>query len=310
MAEHPISVVVPTRNRPELLDGCLTALRRSLRKTDELIVADSASTDPHVRRIVDKHAAIYLRCDVPGASRARNRGWQAAKHDVVAFVDDDVRVEPSWADAIERAFADANIGFVTGRIDEAAASHVPALAQKKEELAAVLDPESDDVLGHSANLVVRRSALDRIGGFDELLGAGGRFRAAEDLDLFDRLFMAGFAGRYEPAVAALHVPWRRLRDYIRVQGAYGVGSGARVAKLLRLDREKGKAAARSTIVDWGIVPLRRAIRSRRQAGIAARSLRLAGALAGFLLGIVHPVRNGHYGTPSHDPTESSRPRPR
>jgi glycosyltransferase involved in cell wall biosynthesis len=215
MAERPISVVVPTRNRPELLDGCLTALRASLRANDELIVVDSASTDPHVARVAHKHSATYVRCDVKGASRARNRGWQAAKHEIVAFIDDDIRVEREWASAIEDVFGDPATGWVTGRIDEAAESHVPALAQKTDTAAAELDPESEDVLGHSANLIVRRSALDHIGGFDELLGAGGRFRAAEDLDLFDRLFESGFQGRYEPSVAALHVPWRGLRDFIR-----------------------------------------------------------------------------------------------
>ena len=292
---QPVSVVVPTRNRPELLDGCLGTLRKSLRDIDELIVVDSASSDVRVREVAEKHGANYIRCDLPGASRARNRGWQSARHEVVAFIDDDVRVDPGWASAIAEAFKNPGTGFVTGRIDEAAASHVPPLAQKTETSAAVLDPMSDMVFGHSANLIVRRSALRHIGGFDELLGAGGRFRAAEDLDLFDRLFHAGYVGRYEPSVSAEHVPWRRLRDYIRVQGAYGFGSGARIAKLLRVNRRQAARAARSAVMDSGFRPLGRAIRTQRRAGIAARSLRLAGTALGFLAGLLHRVRDGHYG---------------
>lgn len=295
MVERPISVVVPTRNRPELLDGCLNALRKSLRDGDELIVVDSASTDPHVRRVADKHSVTYVRCDLAGASRARNRGWQTARHDIVAFIDDDVRVERGWASAVDEVFGDPAMAFVTGRIDEAAESHVPAQAQKTDPLATELDPDSEDVLGHSANLIVRRSALDHIGGFDEFLGAGGRFRAAEDLDLFDRLFGAGFQGRYEPTVAALHVPWRRLRDFIRVQGAYGVGCGARIAKLLRVDRTRAAAATRAAVIDAGLRQLRRAIRSRSRVGVAARTLRLGGTLIGFVFGLLHPLRDGHYG---------------
>jgi glycosyltransferase involved in cell wall biosynthesis len=290
----PFSVVVPTRNRPQLLDDCLISLRASLRPIDELIVVDSASTDGRVRQVALKHGATYIRCERPGASRARNRGWECAQHDVIAFIDDDVRVERGWAPAIAEAFSHPDTAFVTGRIAEAAESHVPALAQKTETSAAVLDRNTEGVIGHSANLIARRSALRRIGGFDVLLGAGARFRAAEDVDLFDRLFQAGFTGRYEPSVAAAHVPWRRYRDYVRVQGAYGIGSGARIAKLLRVDRSRAANEARSSMIDSGFAPLWRALREAWWAGIAARLLRLAGTALGFVLGLVNPIRDGHF----------------
>jgi glycosyltransferase involved in cell wall biosynthesis len=290
----PISVVVPTRNRPELLDGCLAALRASLRDIDELVVSDSASTDPLVRETAKRYGATYVRCERRGASLARNNGWRAAKHDVIAFIDDDVRVKPEWASAAAKVFTGLDIAFVTGRIDEATTSHVPALAQKTETTAVTLDPDMDGVIGHSANLIVRREALRGIGGFDELLGAGAYFRAAEDIDLFDRLFAAGYRGRYEPSVGAAHVPWRRLRDYVRVQGAYGVGSGARIAKLIRTDFRRARRAARSSFIDSGVAPLVHAIRTRWRTGIAARSLRVCGTVLGFVLGIVHPVRDGHF----------------
>jgi glycosyltransferase involved in cell wall biosynthesis len=296
---RPISVVVPTRDRPALLDGCLEALRAALRPADEIIIADSMSTDPTVREIASRHGGVYVRCAVPGASHARNRGWNTARHEVVAFIDDDVRVDPGWASALARAFDDPGVTFVSGRTGQGEGSLSPALAQKTDETAHRLDGSTSGVLGHSANLAVRIRALEHIGGFDERLGAGGRFRAAEDLDLFDRLFAAGYVGRYEPTVSAVHLSWRRLRDYVRVQAAYGFGVGARIAKLLRSDRARARRAARSAFIDSGVVALAGAIRHRWRAGIAARVLRLLTTVAGLVAGLVVPVRDGHFGGRTH-----------
>src|SRR5260370_32337312 len=53
----PLSVVVPTRDRPQLLGGCLAALRASLGPQDELIVADSASHGDATGRVAADHGA-------------------------------------------------------------------------------------------------------------------------------------------------------------------------------------------------------------------------------------------------------------
>lgn len=290
-----ISVVVPTRDRPELLDGCLTALRASIRDGDEIVVADSASTDLRVREVAEAQGARYVRCDLPGASRARNAGWRACRREIVAFIDDDVRVDAGWAAAIVAAFADPGVTFVTGKIGEPDGSTGPRVAQLEGDEPRRLDADTAGVIGHSANLAVRRRALEAIGGFDESLGAGARFLAAEDLDLFDRLFAAGYIGRYEPSASAVHESWRRLREFVRLQGAYGYGAGARVAKLIRRDRSRGMHAARAAFVTSGFATLGRALRDRRRTAIAARSLRIVTTTAGFARGMVMPVRNGHFG---------------
>jgi glycosyltransferase involved in cell wall biosynthesis len=234
---------------------------------------------------------------VPGASLARNRGWRAAAHEVIAFIDDDIRVDAGWAAMVGQAFMDPGIHFITGRTGEPSndRSGVPPLAQKTEQAPHRLDSATRLVIGHSANLAVRRRALEQIAGFDERLGAGGRFRAAEDLDLFDRLFAAGYVGQYEPKVSAVHEPWRRQRDYVRLQGSYGVGSGARIAKLVRTDSSRARSAARSAFIDSGLRPLAEALRNRWTIGIAARILRLLGTVAGLVLGLLHSVRDGHFG---------------
>ena len=272
------------------------ALRKSLRPFDELIVADSASVSPDVKTVALAFDAKYIRCERPGTSRARNAGWRAARHEIVAFVDDDVRVDPTWASALAKAFDDPGVAFVTGAIGwpEPKAASGPVVAVLEHPNALKLDASTTGIIGHSANLAVRRSALEHVGGFDELLGPGVRFRAAEDHDLFDRLFASGYVGRYEPTVSSYHEAWRRIREWVALQGAYGWGTGARVAKLLRTDRPHGLRAARIAIVDWSLRPLVKSIGRRDRTVIAGSLVRLAYTIAGFAIAIFTPVRDGHF----------------
>lgn len=109
----PISVVVPSRNRIEMLSICLAALRADLDVDDEIVVADSASHDAAaVARVALRYGAKLVRSEWAGASRARNAGWERARHELVGFVDDDVIVRPGWADAIAAGFSSEHVAFV------------------------------------------------------------------------------------------------------------------------------------------------------------------------------------------------------
>lgn len=296
MNDHqpPISVVVPSRDRPRLLTACLVTLRAALTPRDELIVVDSASSDGRTEQVAHEYGATYIRCDEPGASRARNAGWRRARHAVVAFVDDDIRVAPGWARAVAAEAAESpDAAFITGRVGvpEGENPEYP-LALKIEEVAAWLEPSTPNPIGHTANLAVRRGALERIGGFDELLGAGGRYRAAEDQDLFDRLFRAGLRGRYAPDASATHVPWRDRHDILALEWAYGIGTGARLAKLRKTERERVAKVMDENV--WVFTrELRQWIRARYKYLIALSLIRLAGTAVGFARALPRPVHDGH-----------------
>ncbi|HEX9644287.1 MAG TPA: glycosyltransferase [Acidimicrobiia bacterium] len=291
----PLSVVVPTRDRPELLETCLTFLRSSLRDGDELIVVDSASADERVASVAVAHGATYVRAERPGASHARNLGWRRAAHDIVAFVDDDVRVSPRWAGAVAEAMAPPDRSFVVGRVEvppEQGLVERPVAIRTGDD-GEVLTPGTTGTVGHSANLAVRRPWLDGVGGFDELLGAGGRFRAAEDNDLFDRLFAAGGTGWYEPTALGWHDQWRDRREKLRIDLAYGVGSGARFRKLAVTDRSRLRHTSAQFLWHDGLVPLARAVRRNYRFGMAVRSLRLIGTALGFVAAWTCRVEEGH-----------------
>jgi glycosyltransferase involved in cell wall biosynthesis len=292
---QPLSVVVPSRDRPERLRDALAALRESLGDGDELIVVDSASSDAGGTAQVAEGAGARLIRAGPGASAARNLGWRAARHDDIGFVDDDVRVDPAWATAMVTALAEhPDAAFITGRTDVGDAIGTMTVAVKDDMLPAVIDRTSRGVLGHSANLVVRRSALVAVGGFDESLGAGARWRAAEDTDLFDRIIGGGRCGRYEPAAAAVHVQWRRIREWVLLQYGYGVGSGSRLAKLWRLDRRRWRLVVIDDVWTWGIGQLPGELARRDGYRAIGTLLRLAGMARGAIAASVTPLERGHF----------------
>jgi len=285
-----LSVVLPTRDRPEQLARAVASLQRSLRPGDELIVVGSASSQP-----VAVEQARVIEVQVPGASRARNVGWRAAANDLVAFVDDDVWVDTSWAASVAAAFDDPSVAFVTGRVEmPPGVEHVRpvALLQKERPYRIDLSTRTGD-LGHSANLAVRRSVLEKVGGFDELLGAGGRFRAAEDLDLMDRILAAGLVGRYEPTALAWHEQWRSKPELVRLDWAYGTGMGVRITKLARSDRRRARRELFDAMWSFGLrtVP-HDAMRLYRFLTLTALS-RVGGTLVGMARGLSVAVVDGH-----------------
>jgi glycosyltransferase involved in cell wall biosynthesis len=292
-----LSVVLPTRDRPELLADALKALDAALRPGDELIVVDSASTDPRVRDVALAVGARYVRCDRPGASLARNTGWRAASNELVAFTDDDVVVDEGWPEQVDAVFAaHPDVAFVTGRVLEPPAEFGAErpVAIKDDPDPYVIDRHTRGHVGQTANTVVRRAALERIGGFDEQLGPGGPLGAiAEDVDLYDRLLGAGYVGRYDPTVLVYHVQWRARTQLLKLDWHYGLGSGYRVAKVWRLDRPRSRLVARAVFWDWGVDWLLKALRKRHEMMAVYALVRLAGIGVGLVRGLVMPIERGH-----------------
>jgi glycosyltransferase involved in cell wall biosynthesis len=285
-----LSVVIPTRDRPERLDACLGSIEGALADDDELIVVDSASTSGAVREVAARHRTTYLRCDLPGASRARNAGWLRSSGELIAFVDDDVLVGAGWRDAVVEAFMrHPEVAFVTGPIGAE-----PSRPQQIGPTQISSKQGYFDGLAHSANLVVRRSALSAICGFDEQLGAGAPFRASEDRDLFDRLQAIVGPGCYEPLATVWHEQWRSKHEFLNLNFAYGYGAGARVAKLFRSQFVTGLRAAKDLFGGWGIGCLVRNLAGRRFYLASVDAIRMVGSLFGLTRGLLTPVKDGHF----------------
>ena len=270
-----VAVVVPTRDRPEQLAACLAALTPQLLPGDELLVVDSAS-----RRPVRSQAPVQ-RAALPGASLARNLGWRATTAPVVAFVDDDVQVADGWRTALAAALV--GVDLVCGRV-----AVPPSQAGAERPVAVTADvPEqlmdaASELRGVSANLTVRRSSLEAVGGFDERLGPGTWSRAGEDLELQDRLLTAGHRGRYAPSVLAFHDQWRSRRQLLRLDYGYGMGAGARAAWA---GGPRGRHLLREALWDNGIGTVWGDLRRGYQFGVATALVRASGTVVGAARGL-------------------------
>lgn len=210
-----LSVLVCTRDRASLLEGCLRSIAEQTGVDDlEIVVVDNGSTDS-TRQVVERHPSV--RCvhePRPGLSQARNAGIEAAGAAWIAFLDDDARPRPGWAAALvtasERWPAAAAIGGPVHLrwAHEPPGWLVPALHRWYSAIdhgtrARLLDG-GERVVG--ANLAVRRDAVLAAGGFADGLGrVGTALRSGEEVELVDRLRGAGLAVGWEPGAAVDHL---------------------------------------------------------------------------------------------------------
>lgn len=270
-----------------MLTTCLAALRSELTDADEIIVVDSGSRGPRpIATAAAQADAKLVRSERAGASLARNLGWGVAAHDLVAFIDDDVRVRAGWAAAMSAAFDDGAVEFVTGGVV------VPVGQERAERPVAIssrtvytpLHPGLAGDIGASANLGIRRRALEAVGGFDETLGPGTWASSAEDLDLFDRLFRTKCAGVFEPLACAEHDQWRTKPQLLALDWRYGKGMGVRLARLAAWDRPRARRLLREALITQGVRSVVQDLRDGYEFGALTATVRTFATVIGMVVG--------------------------
>src|SRR5438270_6163205 len=109
-----VTVAICTRNRPESLRQCLSAIpgSPSLR---EILVIDNASESDSTRAVAAEFRARYLLEQQIGLEFARNAAIGEARGDIVLFTDDDCQPEPGWVEATAAAFQGEEVVGVLGR---------------------------------------------------------------------------------------------------------------------------------------------------------------------------------------------------
>jgi GT2 family glycosyltransferase len=196
MTAPRISVVVPTVDRVELLARTLRGLAAQDGVDFEVIVVHDG--DFGVRALLaqwaDRLPLRALHIPERGAVPKRNVGWRAARAELIAFTDDDCEPAPGWLKSALAAFDDASVDLVQGRVDahpdDAA---VTGLFKRTIEVHQRYEGYPN------ANLVYRRSALERVGGYDDAYWGAG-----EDSDLAHRVIESGGGVRYADDAVVWH----------------------------------------------------------------------------------------------------------
>ncbi|WP_328470013.1 glycosyltransferase [Actinoplanes sp. NBC_00393] len=251
-----VSVVIPTLGRPSLHE-LLRALGPLPESTELIVVDDRADRDVPLElpgaRILPGRAA--------GPAAARNIGWRAARHEWVAFLDDDVLPDPGWAEALAADLdgAGPQVGGVQARL------HVPLPADRRPTDWERVTAGLADGEWITADMAYRRAALARVGGFDERLPRAFR----EDAELAHRIREAGWELRR--GLRSTTHPVRPERRWVSVRTQRGNTDDALLRRLYGPDwRDR-----------LGIPPGRRHRHAAiTLAGAAALACGVAGAVTG------------------------------
>jgi mycofactocin system glycosyltransferase len=249
MTRTDVDVVVPVRDRLQQLDTCLAALT-GLAVT---VVDDGSADGLAVAAVAAQHGARLVRREACGGpAAARNTGLAATRRPFAAFVDSDCVIEPSELIAVAGHLADPCVAGVAPRI-----ATDPALDLGPVE--ALVQPRGRVSYVPTTALVLRRSAVEEIGGFDESM------RYGEDVDLVWRLVAAGWSVRYDPSVVARHDEPASFTGRLARRYHYGSSIGP-------LCRRHGDAVAGPALSGL-VAPLR--IPTLRRAGLPmSESMRL------------------------------------
>ncbi len=235
-----LSIAISTLNRPAGLVQCLDALLGSETKPAQIIIVDQSEDDSTEALVKQRQGRaieiVYLRRPQHGLSASRNAGISCVSCPVVAFTDDDCVPDSGWIAAIGRTFASpAAPDAMTGRVLPLGQDEPGTYAVSSRRSTARADFSGRAipwVVGTGGNLAVKRQWFDRIGTYDERLGAGAPGKAAEDADLIYRLLKAGARIRYEPDAVIYHMRQGRERR-LSSRWGYGYGIGAFCGMWLR-----------------------------------------------------------------------------
>lgn len=231
-------VVIPVRDDQAGLEATLAAMPGA----DVLVVDDGSQP-----ALTAPAAQVIRRSASGGPAAARNTGWRAAAAgELIAFVDAGCVLSPGALAALQAHFADPAVAAAAPRVTVTVGPGTPAVLARYEQsrspldmgpAAAVVGPTARVSYLPSAVLVVRRSDLAAVGGFDESM------RFGEDVDLIWRLRAAGRRVVYTPAAAAGHPCRATWGSWLRQRYDYGTSAAP-------LATRHGRAVAPVTVSPW------------------------------------------------------------
>lgn len=212
-ASPPVSVVINTLNRADLLDDAIAGVMQLDYPAFELVVVNGPSTD-HSEDVLGRWRGRikHLRCDVANLSVSRNVGIAGASGEIVAFLDDDAVPHPHWLRHLAKAFADPAIGGAGGFTvdntgqrwqvrktvcDRFGNAYFPPDTFDERVLNWPGTPHYPSLLGTNSSF--RMEALKEIGGFDHTFAY-----LLDETDVCLRLVDAGWGIVYEPSALIFH----------------------------------------------------------------------------------------------------------
>ncbi|MEB3348684.1 MAG: glycosyltransferase [Cyanobacteriota bacterium] len=291
-----IAAVICTRSCPSMVAEAVRAMLADYPMLLRVIVVQQGNI-PAEDPLADLEAdprLLKLHHGGVGLSRARNAGMAAAEAAgavAVAFTDDDCVPHPGWIAELAAPFGQfRQVGIVYG--STMAADYEPSLgcipAYVIHEMALYHGIASKaKAEGMGACMAVRVETWRRLRGFDDWLGAGTNLASAEENDFCSRALLAGYTVVETPSARVTHHGFRARGEVAGLIAGYMRGSGAAMAKMLRLGGVRSIPCFATTARRW------LGGRSAIDVPMASqRWLRLRAFLAGFRIGLCTPLDRG------------------
>ena len=217
-----ISLVVATVVREKELLHFLCSVEHWGRCDVEVIIADQNADDrllPVIRQFNGTLHLRHLRLEQRGASLARNAGAVIAKGEWICFPDDDCWYRRDVLHRLEQIIDSCESFFICGDVVDLAG--IPLNRYRNGRT--VLSPYNSYGRISEAALFAKRQIFLDVGGFDPEFGPGGRWPAAEGLELLLR-FLKRYPGRafFEPSLVCIHP--RKDSSERSWQIGYGLGA--------------------------------------------------------------------------------------
>lgn len=240
------TIAICTRNRTDDLKRCLDALDTLPDDGQEILVIDNCPSTDSTQQLVATYPAVrYVLEPVPGLDNARNRALLEAKHEIIAFIDDDAVPDNNWLRAILINFNNPNVMCVTGltmpveletEAQEAFEQYSPFCKgfQRKVFTRPTI---STGRIGAGANMAFRKIMVEKIGLFDKDLDAGTPTQSGGDHEMFARILLAGYHIIYDPAALNWHRHRRTREELVKAIYGYGVGVYSLYTRHLLLNYE-------------------------------------------------------------------------
>lgn len=292
-----VSVLISTRDRGDRIVASVQSVLANTYPWFELLVVDQSTAD-HTEQalqplLVDPRIR-YMRSNTHGVSTARNIGIDSAHAEIVLMTDDDCEVPTDWVERMATLFdryPSAAVVFcdvLAGSYDSAKGWILVNKARRSMLIQTLRGWRAAGGAnsGISAGMGVRRAAVQHVGGFDAMLGAGSPLRSGGETDLTIRLILHGYQIYRTTETCVYHHGFRTHEQGRKLMRGYMFGVGAVCAKQVKCH-------------GWRLIPVlffelwRTTLKPLLQDGLALRRPRVLGRFVylmwGFLRGLRTPV---------------------
>jgi len=223
-----VSLVIPAYNEEEYLPLCLESIKRQdYAEEYEVIVVDNASTDNTAKIALDWGAKVVYESKRSPAC-ARQKGVEAAKGEIIVFIDADTQAPTCWLSTIVSRFVrEPDTVVVSGPYAYCDAGRIARIFSYSNFISIITDQLFRKVLNKGSavwgcNFAVRRSALLEVGGFDTSIRFYGeeyelslRLKKVGKGGIIPRLFVLTSARRLK-RIGVVNQYWNWIVDYFSV----------------------------------------------------------------------------------------------